>query len=103
MRQLKQLTSLDLREKDLPDYEIQYYLTNDAYQYPDVVSRDGYGIEIRLCLHEKLIDRICVDDITTSKENAEKLIRVLSLHEVTPITLKDILEDMLGTGNGPLA
>jgi hypothetical protein len=98
MRQLQHslTTHLNSGEKNSPLYDIEYYLISDVYEGEDVPFHNAYGIEIRLCLQGKLLDINSIADITSSKEKAESLIKLFSEASVTPVALKDVIEDTLG-------
>jgi hypothetical protein len=98
MRQLQHYntTLLNCEKKDSPHYDIEYYLISDVCEGEDVPSHKAYGVEIRLCLQGKPLDINSIADITSSKEKAESLIKLFSEALVTPVTLKDVIEDTLG-------
>ena len=72
---------------------IRYYLQNGDYQ-GDAPHR-GFGIEARLYDDGRLVDSCVVEDIAVKQAGVLELIELLSRNTVTPVTLRDVVEDYL--------
>lgn len=69
---------------------LEYLLT--CRELPDSVPEYGVGIRV---LTPDSCEEDCVDGITPRRERAMELLRLLADGTVTPVTLRDILQDVL--------
>ena len=75
---------------------LTYTLIAGRYSGEELPPYDSYGVEIRLSCGERLEDSTVVEDITCDRSEAENLIDRLRRHTVTPVTVRDVIEDYLG-------
>ncbi len=75
------------------NYEVVYYITVDDILGNNEAVLENYGVGIRLENGEE--DKI--RGITFDAEKIEVILRILSNGTVTPVGLRDVIEDMLGT------
>ena len=69
---------------------LEYLLT--CRELPDSVPEYGVGIRV---LTPDSCEEDCADGITPRRERAMELLRLLADGTVTPVTLRDILQDVL--------
>ena len=69
---------------------LEYLLT--CRELPDSVPE--YGVGIRILMPDSC-EEDCADGITPRRERAMELLRLLADGTVTPVTLRDILQDVL--------
>ena len=69
---------------------LEYLLT--CREPPDSVPEYGVGIRV---LTPDSCEEDCADGITPRRERAMELLRLLADGTVTPVTLRDILQDVL--------
>lgn len=93
---LLKTTRLDNFDQDTSDLELRYFLIIDEYVDQDLPVHTGYGISIKLCSTDGVLDEKTVADIETSKEKMETMISYFSDQVVTPVSLLYVLEDTLG-------
>lgn len=74
--------------------EIMYYLVSGPYGGDSPVQT--YGVELRLMDGARVLDQDTVGDITASEKDAKALLELLCRNTVTPVTLRDVIEDRLG-------
>jgi hypothetical protein len=73
--------------------QVNYYLK--SREYKGDAPHLGYGIEARLFLDGRMVDGCTVDDVTCKQDEMLALIDLLSRNTVTPVSLKDVIEDHL--------
>lgn len=73
------------------NFEIAYYITVDEVIFDGEALFENYGVGIRLSSG----DEDSIRGITVSSEKIALLLRVLSDGYVTPISLRDVLYDLL--------
>ena len=66
---------------------LEYHLLEE----PREDGRRDYGVEV--CSSDG--DSDCVRGITVCREDAAELLRLLARNTVTPVTLRDVIEDWL--------
>lgn len=84
---------LNSEETDKGRMHVSYYLRSSEYAGED--PHEGFGVEARLYQGNRLIDESTVEDVTCSKDKLMALIETLSRNTVTPVTLKDVIEDYI--------
>ena len=87
--------------EDLQKLSLEYYITeSDITDEEQNYHRKIYGVEIvkrefkinsDICTEKKLIN-----DISCCKETAKEVVDKLIAHTVTPVTLSNVLEDLIG-------
>lgn len=76
--------------------KLAYTLITGDYGGGELPPYTAYGIEIRLSRPGKKTEVARVEDITTDRAEADKLLALLRRNDVTPVTLQDVIEDTLG-------
>ncbi|MBC7764988.1 MAG: hypothetical protein H7Y41_00765 [Hyphomonadaceae bacterium] len=78
---------------------LEYYLTEQVNDW-EGTAKKRYGVEVvkrhvdhHACVKTEVVG---VKDVLTNKEEMLSLIKNIAKHSVTPLTLKDVLEDMVG-------
>ena len=69
---------------------LEYY----RLAHPDSEARTGYGAAIR-CTAQDGVDYAAVFNITIVPEQIDRLLSTLARCTVTPVTLRDVIEDIL--------
>jgi hypothetical protein len=72
---------------------VNYYLQSSTYA--GEAPHEGFGIKAQLYHENRLIDESTIEDVTSSKDELMELIETLSRNTVTPVTLKDVIEDYI--------
>lgn len=101
LKHLERLVTYDAAVEEAEDktsFRIEYYLVEHENQCKEKVKDPEriYGIEICKKSLQMGTEREAVLDISPSKEDTRGLLHMLAENAVTPITLKCILDDLLG-------
>lgn len=72
-----------------------YHLLSSRITPEESASADVFGIGVELFSDEFLVSHSEIHDISTDKQKVSGLLKLLSENLVTPLTLKDIVEDYL--------
>ncbi|MBQ4516622.1 MAG: hypothetical protein II978_07520 [Clostridia bacterium] len=84
------------------DFDLEYYILEKEIQL-DGICVNTYGVEICKC--RKDADEVVhkeyrkVFDVFCTKKEAEEILEKLARNTVTPISLLDVLENLIGTGD----
>jgi hypothetical protein len=90
-------SSVNEREDGKKGFLLQYYLLeNESDSYGKNCNKVNYGIEIVKKCAEDVSENIIIRELTSSYENANTILDVISRNKVTPVTLPYILEDFAG-------
>lgn len=73
----------------------EYYLLTGKCRTDGITDTTTYGIKCELRQDGKLVDSSTVEDISPLQKNVENLILLLQRNSVTPVTLKDVIEDYI--------
>ena len=79
------------------DYEKNFYEFIVEYYKIFHEKSKKIGIEVIKKIkieNDEIIERKEVDDILDSEEKADKLLEILKRNKVTPIALKDVIDDL---------
>ncbi len=76
--------------------ELEYYLVECDSKEECNETQKGYGIEIVKKNNGKVAESILIQDIFTTREKSEMLIKKLFVNSVTPVSLPYILDDLIG-------
>lgn len=90
------VTTAVLSEEVGTELKLAYTLITGRYGGGELPLYTAYGVEIRLNRAEKPEEIGRIEDITTCRADAEKLLEELRRNRVTPTTLRDVIEDSLG-------
>lgn len=82
---------IQLQKEDGDPIELRYYLLTD--QRIDRQSA-AYGVEIEL-LQQQEMESCAYRDITSVETRILEILRLLARNAVTPVTVPDVLEDLL--------
>jgi hypothetical protein len=95
MQQENPVSIVVLNSEEIPKgrMHVSYYLRSS--KYAGEAPHEGFGVEARLYQENRLIDESTVEDVTCSKDKLMALIETLSRNTVTPVTLKDVIEDYI--------
>lgn len=75
--------------------KIDYYVSS-GFTLTDGAQRNPtFGITVRLSIDGKCSDCSTIEDISPSREMVTRLVQQLADNLVTPVTLKDVVEDCL--------
>lgn len=76
---------------------LEYFLLeNKIHEFPELFESKIYGIEIVKKMKDQIIEMNSFRDISSYREKTKDLIHMLAKHKVTPISLPEILEDVIG-------
>lgn len=79
---------------DIKRISLEYLLTQNRNES----KLDSYGIEViktTIRNNNKETEKLRVDNISCSKEKARNILKILVQNNVTPISLKDVIEDLI--------
>jgi hypothetical protein len=93
MYQENPVSTVMLNPEEGKAIQVRYCLTEEDYQ--GELPHAGYGVCAKLYLADKLVDESSVSDVTCSKSEMITLIEALSRNTVTPVTLRDVIEDYI--------
>lgn len=92
------LETEELRDNNIKNrIEIEYYRTKKRKKYFVRESSETYGIEIVKKEYQGRkvnIEKEKIDKISNTKTSIDLILNKLKKFKVTPITLKDVIEDM---------
>lgn len=78
-------------------FELEYYLlTSETDDFGNEETLNTYGIEIVKKVQGIFSESKRFENVHADKEKMKKLIGLLAENTVTPVSLQDILEDILG-------
>ncbi len=76
--------------------ELEYYVTKSNIFYEHLnETQSAYGVGVEEKEKGQLTDKEEIQDITSNRDEIEKIIDVLKNNKVLPIHLKDVILDML--------
>jgi hypothetical protein len=87
--------STDEAEED--PFEISYYLTDGTCGTDGAQGIAVFGICAEMRCGGMLVDKCRVDDVSCKKEDVLMLIRRLAACTVTPLALRDVVEDAVAS------
>lgn len=74
-------------EQVAKDFRVKYYLTE---------NKNGYGTRVeKYNLENKLEESSQINDIFVKSDDAKRFISLISRNLVTPVSLKDVVEDYI--------
>lgn len=74
---------------------LDYSLVNSELVMDDGTSKEIYGIRVQKKVAGKEPVTSTIVDITSSKKRALEILNLISKNQVTPITLKDVIENLV--------
>jgi hypothetical protein len=86
-------------EEEAKVCSLNYYLLQNTCMAEGAANAPVYGIRVELTEFGRLLDSAEISDVTTSMESGKYLINLLSNNTVTPVSLKDVIEDYLVVEN----
>lgn len=93
MYQENAVSTVLLNPEERTPMQVRYCLTEEDYQ--GAAPHSGYGVRAEMYLADELIDESAVSDVTCSKNEMITIIEALSRNTVTPVTLRDVIEDYI--------
>lgn len=84
-----------LYDRYIQDFRCKYYMTKTTKKYiDDTDTVNSFGVKIdKLSCSGKLLSSACVNDVGINESDVRSFIKILNEGLVTPITLKDIIND----------
>ena len=77
-------------EKNFYEFIVEYYKI-----FHENSKKNGIEVIKKIKIeNDEIIERKEVDDILDSEEKADKLLEILKRNKVTPIALKDVIDDL---------
>ena len=73
--------------------KLDYFVTNGISLTDGVQGNTSFGISVRLCVDGESPECTTIEDVTPSKEAVMRIIQLLAKNFVTPVTLRDVVED----------
>lgn len=80
---------------------IRYYMVPDEFDAGDGSRTDIYSIRLEMTRDGSTTETV-VRGLTPSAEKCRSVIRMLARGAVTPVTLRDVLEDLAANGLEPM-
>lgn len=87
--------SAKIQTEDGRQLQIHYYIEQTRCCTDGVEQIPTYGISSELFVNGQVVDSLAVPDISPSKNYVTDLVDLLVKNAVTPITLKDVIEDYI--------
>jgi orotate phosphoribosyltransferase-like protein len=87
--------SINLTSEDQRSLKVEYFVTNCVCQTIGEDQYPTYGILAKLSVDDKFEESSRIDDVSSSGEFVRKVIETLARNGVTPVTLKDVVEDIV--------
>jgi hypothetical protein len=84
---------LEPQETENGRLRISYFLKSE--KFAGDAPHTGFGIEAKLYMEDELVDDVTVSDVACSQSEVTALIGLLSRNTVTPVTLRDVIEDYI--------
>lgn len=75
--------------------QVEYFVTGGYCETDGAQRNSVFGISAQLSIDGKCSDKVTVADVSPSREIALRITQLLARNLVTPITLKDVIEDCL--------
>ena len=75
--------------------EIDYSVTRGESLTDGAKGAPVYGIYVKLSIDGKCRESSKVEDVSPSEETVERLVQLFAKNLVTPVSLKDVVEDCL--------
>lgn len=90
--------SAELENEDFKNQLVlEYYLIESEYDEQDELGKIiTFGIEIDKVVDEQSTEMEIIRNFSCSKENTLEMIEKLAKNSVTPVSLRYIIDDMLG-------
>lgn len=85
-------TTLDEDNREL---KIDYFVTDGISLSDGAQGIPSYGIGVQLQIDGKVSGSSKVDDVSPSKETIMRMVQLFANNLVTPLSLKDVVEDCL--------
>lgn len=85
-------TTLDEEDRVL---KIDYFVTNGTTLTDGASAIPAYGICVHLSVDGKCLDSSTIDDVSPSEETAVRMAQLFAKNLVTPVSLRDVVEDCL--------
>ncbi|HEX2938622.1 MAG TPA: DUF6514 family protein [Ruminiclostridium sp.] len=93
MREEKPAISKSFSDQSNRELKVDYYVTNGKCRSDGADEVSTYGLKLDLYVNGKISDTVEVDDISISKEEVINLAIKFANNLVTPVSLKDVIED----------
>ena len=94
MNTLDAVKSVTLSTEDKV-FQVDYFLTSGLCQTDGSEQVMTFGILTKLSIDGKITEISRVEDVTASEETAQLLIEMLAKNGVTPVSVKDVIEDFV--------
>jgi hypothetical protein len=98
---ITQKTTLVLDDQQSQPAHVKYILVKTLCECDGIDRIPVYGIKAELFINSALTDSSFVSDITSSEPKCKALMEMLAKNKVTPVTLKDVIEDLIAEGALP--
>lgn len=82
-------------DDDNRELKIDYFVTNGNSQSDGTQGFPVFGIYVQLSVDGKCSDCSEIDDVTPCKETATQMTQLFAKNLVTPVSLKDVVEDFV--------
>lgn len=87
-------TVLDENGKTL---KLDYFVTSGTCQTDGAEGVPSFGIRVRRSIDGVVTESSTVDDISPSEETTMRMLQLFAKNLVTPVSLKDVVEDCLAS------
>lgn len=85
--------STSLTTDDQRSLKIDYFITSGICKTDGAERITTYGIKAELSVDGKSAETSRIDDVSPSEEAVKGIIDLLANNDVTPVSLKDVVED----------
>jgi hypothetical protein len=75
--------------------QIDYFVTSGFCETDGAQGNPTFGISARLSIDGRCSDKSTVVDVSPSREIAARITQLLARNFVTPVALRDVIEDCL--------
>lgn len=86
---------IDMESDCSEPMEIVYFMTEETVKTDGCSPVRSYGVEAQLMQCGNVVDKCRVDDVSCNKDEVLALIGRVAANGVTPVTLRDVIDDWL--------
>lgn len=76
-------------------HQWEYHIIPETCSHPDCGTYHTYGIQAFSCQNEQLQPITGVHDVSTKQEFVERLAKLFTEHQLSPVHLQEVIEDFI--------
>lgn len=95
MQLIQPVYTKEVVDENSRELHLEYCVTESVCLSDGTQGIPTYGIRVQLSFGEDKAEVSLVQDVTPSKKTALELLRILYENSVTPVALRDVIEDFV--------